>query len=401
MMAALAAARNGARTLVLERNEKPGKKIYITGKGRCNFTNDCDRDSFLSQVCRNPRFLYSALDAFSPQDMMALLESSGCPVTVQRGQRAFPASEKASDVTRALVTMLSAAHAEIRLGSRVASLIAEEHQLQGVELENGERLQAGHVILATGGLSYPSTGSDGDGYRLAAQLGHTVIPQLPALIPLETDAAWIKRLQGLSLRNVRVTLRREKKVLYSELGEMLFTHFGVSGPLILEMSCHLPDNMADLRSLKAELDLKPGLSSEQLDARLQREFSAAPRKQLANVLPSLMPVSLAAEFPALCGIPGEAVCGGITKPERGQLVQAMKHLTLPIARRRPISEAIVTRGGIPVREVNPKTMESRLVSGLFFAGEILDLDAHTGGFNLQIAWSTGYLAGSSAAVSES
>ena len=395
MMAALQAARSGAEVTLLERNEKLGKKIYITGKGRCNLTNDCTQDEFLQQVPRNPRFLYSALSAFSPQDMMALMEQGGCEVVVQRGRRVFPATEKASDVTRTLARLMQQFGVHVRLNARVSAIVQQSGALTGVQLESGEMLPARAVILATGGQSYPSTGSTGDGYQLAAALGHTITPPSPVLSALETSVDWPRQLQGLSLKNVTLTLRKGKKVLYQELGEMLFTHFGISGPLVLEMSCHLPE---DIASAEAMLNLKPALTSEQLNARLQREFAAGSRKQLLNVLPVLLPARLAELFPTLCGIDGTKPCGQITREEREKLVRTLQALPLPIARPRPLSEAIVTRGGVSVREVAPSTMESKLIPGLFFAGEVLDVDAHTGGYNLQIAWSTGCCAGQSAAA---
>ena len=395
MMAALASARAGARVLLLERNEKLGKKLYITGKGRCNLTNDCTQDEFLRQVPRNPRFLFSALSAFTPQDMMALMEGAGCPVTVQRGRRVFPASEKASDVTRALTRLMRDAGVTVRLNARVARLWMEDHAVRGIILESGERVPGAAVILATGGQSYPMTGSTGDGYALAMSAGHTVAAARPVLSALETAEAWPCRLQGLSLRNVALTLRQGKRVLYQELGEMLFTHFGVSGPLVLEMSCHLPE---DLATAAVTLNLKPGLTPEQLDARLQREFAAQSRKQLRNVMPALLPARLAEIFPDLCGVDGCKACGQLTRPEREALAAQMQSLPLVLRGLRPLAEAIVTRGGVAVKEVNPATMESKLVHGLYFAGELLDVDAHTGGFNLQIAWSTGAAAGRAAGM---
>lgn len=271
MMAAIFAARSGAQVTLLERNEKLGKKVYITGKGRCNVTNDCTLDEFLRETPRNPRFLYSALSFFSPQDMMALMEESGCPVTVQRGRRVFPASEKASDVIRTLTRLLQQSGAEVRLNTRVKALNQAEGRVSGVALMNGEVLSADAVVLATGGRSYPMTGSTGDGYAFAQAAGHTVTPPSPVLSAIETEDDWPKQLQGLSLRNVTLTLKRGKKTLYSELGEMLFTHFGISGPLTLTMSCHLPENLADAA---VTLDLKPGLTAQQLDARVQRELEA-------------------------------------------------------------------------------------------------------------------------------
>lgn len=394
MMAALFAARAGASVTLLERNEKLGKKIYITGKGRCNLTNDCSLEEFLRQVPRNPRFLYGALNRFGPQDMMALMEEAGCPVEVQRGQRVFPRSEKASDVIRALARLMEQAGVRVRLHSRIQSLIIHEGRAAGVMLESGERLEADAVILALGGQSYPMTGSTGDGYALAREAGHHVLPPEAVLSALETVEDWPRALQGLALKNVRLTLRSGRKTLYTELGEMLFTHFGISGPLVLEMSCHLS---AELAQAQVTLDLKPGLTPEQLDLRLQRDFAAQPRKQLQNVLPGLLPLRLSALFPDLAGVSGERVCGQITRGEREQLGAALKALPITLRARRPLAEAIVTRGGVDVKEIQPATMESKLLPGLYFAGEMIDVDAHTGGFNLQIAFSTGALAGSSAA----
>ena len=394
MMAALFAARAGASVTLLERNEKLGKKIYITGKGRCNLTNDCSLEEFLRQVPRNPRFLYGALNRFGPQDMMALMEEAGCPVEVQRGQRVFPRSEKASDVIRALARLMEQAGVRVRLHSRIQSLIVQEGRAAGVVLESGERLEADAVILALGGQSYPMTGSTGDGYALAREAGHHVLPPEAVLSALETVEDWPRALQGLALKNVRLTLRSGRKTLYTELGEMLFTHFGISGPLVLEMSCHLP---AELAQAQVTLDLKPGLTPEQLDLRLQRDFAAQPRKQLQNVLPGLLPLRLSALFPDLAGVSGERICGQITRGEREQLGAALKALPITLRARRPLAEAIVTRGGVDVKEIQPATMESKLLPGLYFAGEMIDVDAHTGGFNLQIAFSTGALAGGSAA----
>ena len=394
MMAALFAARAGASVTLLERNEKLGKKIYITGKGRCNLTNDCSLEEFLRQVPRNPRFLYGALNRFGPQDMMALMEEAGCPVEVQRGQRVFPRSEKASDVIRALARLMEQAGVRVRLHSRIQSLIVQEGRAAGVVLESGERLEADAVILALGGQSYPMTGSTGDGYALAREAGHHVLPPEAVLSALETVEDWPRALQGLALKNVRLTLRSGRKTLYTELGEMLFTHFGISGPLVLEMSCHLP---AELAQAQVTLDLKPGLTPEQLDQRLQRDFAAQPRKQLQNVVPGLLPLRLSALFPDLAGVSGERICGQITRGEREQLGAALKALPITLRARRPLAEAIVTRGGVDVKEIQPATMESKLLPGLYFAGEMIDVDAHTGGFNLQIAFSTGALAGSSAA----
>ena len=396
MMAAVFAARAGANVTLLEKNEKLGKKVYITGKGRCNLTNDCDRDEFLAQVPRNPRFLYSALNFFSPRDMMVLLEENGCPVTVQRGKRVFPSSEKASDVTKALTGLLRKLNVRICLNAEVRSLTAENGRLTGAELANGTVQRADAVILACGGISYPSTGSTGDGYRFAEKLGHTIVPPSPVLVGLETKEDWPKRLQGLSLRNVTLTLQNGKKVLYTELGEMLFTHFGISGPLALEASCHLPDPPA---GASLAIDLKPGLSREQLDARIRRDLSGAGKKQLKSVLPGLLPASLAEVFPDLCGFSPALPCSQVTAAQREAMITMLKSLPLTVKTPRPVAEAVVTRGGVSVREIEPGTLRSKLIPNLFFAGEMIDVDAHTGGFNLQIAWSTGALAGQSAANS--
>lgn len=394
LMAAYSAAKEGANIILLEHNEKLGKKIYLTGKGRCNVTNDCTLDEFLREVPRNPRFLYSALSAFSPQDMMALLEDNGLPVTVQRGRRVFPLSEKASDVTRTLEHMLRKESVQIRLHADVDHLLIRDGRVCGVELKGGEQIPASAVILATGGLAYPSTGSTGDGYRMAQACGHTIQKTLPSLTALETVESWPARLQGLSLKNTEITAMNGKKLLYREMGEMLFTHFGISGPIVLSMSCHLPE---DLASCQVYLNLKPALTPEQLTARLQREFDAAPRRSLAHVLETLLPQRFAALFPEIAGLDGDRTCAAITRAERQLLQETLQHVPLHLHMRRPMAEAIVTRGGITVKEVDPATMQSRLMPGLFFCGEMLDVDAHTGGYNLHIAFSTGFLAGQCAA----
>ena len=394
MMSAVFAAQAGANVTLLERNEKLGKKIYITGKGRCNVTNDCDQEEFLRQVPRNPRFLYSAMSHFSPQDMMALLEKAGCPVVVQRGRRVFPATEKASDVTRALEKTMRELGVRIVYEARVKEIATADGAVTGVMLQDGRTLPAERVIIATGGLSCPLTGSTGDGYRMAEALGHTVTPRSAVLSAIETAVAWPGELQGLSLRNVTLTLRKGKKTLYSDLGEMLFTHFGISGPLVLTMSSHLPDALADA---DVTLNLKPGLTREQLDARLQRDFDENSRKMLRSVLPGLLPARLAEIFPRLCGLDGDKVCAQITREERETLARMMQALPIPLKKLAPIEEAIVTRGGVSVKEIDPSTMQSKLVEGLYFAGEVIDVDAHTGGYNLQIAWATGALAGVCAA----
>jgi hypothetical protein len=393
MMAAIFAARAGADVTLLEHNEKLGKKIYITGKGRCNLTNDCTRDEFLTQVPRNPRFLYSALSFFAPRDMMTLLEENGCPVTVQRGRRVFPSSEKASDVTKSLTGLMRKLEIRVQLNTGIRSLRTEGDRVTGAETDDGTFLPADSVILACGGLSYPATGSTGDGFRMAGILGHTVISPSPVLVGMETEEDWPGSLQGLSLKNITLTMANGRKTLYSELGEMLFTHFGVSGPLVLEASCHLPD---PARGAVLNLDLKPGLNREQLDARLRRDFLVSGKKQLSNVLPELLPARLAALFPRLCGIPETIPCNQVTAAQRETLVSRLKELPLTVRAPRPLAEAVVTRGGVSVKEIEPGTMRSKKFRNLYFAGEMIDVDAHTGGYNLQIAWSTGALAGQSA-----
>ncbi len=396
LLAAMEAARTGARVTLLEKNEKLGKKIYITGKGRCNVTNDCTPESFRSNVVKNPRFLFSALNAFAPADMMALLEKLGCPVKTERGNRVFPVSEKASDVTRALERELHRLGVRIRLNSAVRSVDAADGCITGVTLEGGERLRADAVIVATGGMSYPTTGSTGDGFGWLRSLGHTVYPALPTLIPLTSDAAWVTALQGLSLRNARLTLKSGKKKLYTELGEMLFTHFGITGPLVLSASAYMAELAPDEVCLT--IDLKPGLTAEQLEARILRDVTEAGRKQLGTVLCGLYPERLAETMAQLCALGWTSPACELTREGRTALVERTKALQIPISGTRPLSEAVVTRGGVSVKEINPATMESKLISGLFVAGELLDVDALTGGYNLQIAFSTGLLAGRASAM---
>ncbi len=394
MLAALSAAQEKADVLLLEKNEKLGKKLYLTGKGRCNVTNHCTLDEFMQEVPHNARFLYSAITAFSPQDMMRLLEDCGCPLQVQRGRRVFPVSEKASDVTRALQAALTQAGAAVRLNTEVESILTQDEQVTGVRLRGGESLSADAVIVCCGGTSYPKTGSTGDGDRFAASLGLRVEPRRASLSAVITEESWPAELQGLSLRNTELTLTHGKKCIYQQTGEMLFTHFGVSGPLVLEASCHLPEEVSEC---VLTINLKPGLSREILDQRLQRELAATPRRQLGSIMPSLVPARLGEVILSLCGTAAETLCGQVTRKEREEIAAMMQSLTLHIAALRPIEEAIVTRGGVSVKELNPTTMESKKIAGLFFAGEAIDVDAHTGGYNLQIAFSTGRAAGRAAA----
>ncbi len=396
LMAAVAAAEAGAHVTLLERNEKLGKKIYITGKGRCNATNACEPDAFMKSVVKNPRFLYSALNALPPSAMMQWLEANGCPVVVERGDRVFPESQKASDVTRAFERALRRLNVNVRLNTRVRSVDAKEAAVTGVTLENGQQLRADAVIVCTGGQSYQSTGSTGDGWKWLESHGHNVFPALPSLVGLTSDANWVCELQGLSLKNVKLTLTRGKKKLYTELGEMLFTHFGVSGPLILSASAYVTELAPE--DVTLSIDLKPGLSAQQLDARILRDIAAAPKKQLSNLLCGLFPGRLAETMAAVCEIDPAKPAGELTREERARLVSTTQALVIPIDGTRSLNEAIVTRGGVSVKEIDPSTMESKLVRGLYVAGELLDVDALTGGFNLHIAFSTGLLAGRNAAA---
>ena len=394
MLAALSAARAGARAILLEKNEKLGKKVYITGKGRCNVTNLCeDTQDFLREVPRNPRFLYSALRQFSPRDMLSLLQELGCETKIERGRRAFPVSDHASDVTKALEKGLRQAGADVRLHTEVRRILTDDSGVSGVELSNGSILPAAAVIVCTGGVSYPSTGSTGDGFRWARETGHPVTAPRPSLVGLKTKEKWPMELQGLTLKNVCLTGYSCGKIIYSEQGEMLFTHFGVSGPLVIECSCHVPEN----GQCELLLNLKPALTGEQLDQRLTREIAAAGKKQLPTVLQTLLPQRFAALFPDLCGTDGKIPCSQVTGKTRAEIAEKLQALPLTVVGTRPIDEAIVTRGGVDVKALSPNTMESKKIPGLYFAGEVIDVDAHTGGYNLQIAWSTGALAGKSAA----
>ena len=398
MMAALFAANGGAKVTLLERNEKLGKKVYITGKGRCNVTNASDMEAFQRNIFRNPRFMYAAFAALDNQGVMDLIESEGVPLKVERGNRVFPQSDKASDILFALRRALDKAGVGVRLNTRVQSLIVEGGRCAGVQLEDGGRIPGDAVILATGGMSYPTTGSTGDGHRFAADTGHAVTALLPALTAVETVESWPGMLAGLSLKNVKLTAyltggKKEKK-LYSEMGEMLFTHFGISGPLVLTLSSLLPEALSQVR---LEIDLKPALDEQTLDARLLRDFKAMSRKQLGTVADGLAPHSLAEQVVKLAGLSPATPVNAITAQQRAALLHTLKAIPLHPRALRGFNEAIVTRGGVSVKDVNPSTMESKVLPGLFFAGELLDVDAATGGFNLQIAWSTGALAGKSAA----
>ena len=393
MMASLQAAWAGAQVVLLEKNEKLGKKIYITGKGRCNVTNVADTEDFFAQVPRNSKFLNAAVRQFDHDDVTSLLAMLGTETKVERGGRVFPVSDKASDVTRAFARGMKDAGVQVELNTAVSHVKTEDGGF-AVELSQGGTLHAKSVVIATGGLSYPSTGSTGDGYAFAKENGHSITKLTGSLVGLTMEEKWPKLLMGLSLKNVRVQAHVGKKKIYDELGEMLFTHFGVSGPLMIELSSHMPE---DFSCVAVTLDMKPGLSPEQIDQRLQREFAENVRKQLSSVLVNLMPARMGPVFAQLCGLSPEQPINQITREQRAVIAKNLKALPLAVSGTRPIEEAIVTRGGVEVKEINPGTMMSKLAPGLFFAGEVLDVDAHTGGFNLQIAFSTGALAGKHAA----
>lgn len=396
MMAACAAAGGGAHVVLLEKNEKLGKKIYITGKGRCNLTNACEAADFFGHVMRNPRFLYSAYAAFDNRAVMDFFEGAGCRLKTERGERVFPVSDHASDVTKALEGRMRGSGVQVRLRTAAERILTDGGaKVSGVLLKNGTRLSADAVILATGGLSYPATGSTGDGYAMAEELGHTVTACTPSLVPLEVKEPWCGQLQGLSLRNVRLSLSSGAKELYSGFGEMLFTHFGVSGPLVLTASSYY--GAAQQKECALSIDLKPALDEEQLDRRLLRDFETRQNRQLRNALDGLLPSRLIPVAVSLCGIDPVKPVHDITRQERRRLVSLIRGLPLTVTGTRGFAEAVITRGGVRTAEVNPSTMESKRIKGLYFAGELLDLDALTGGFNLQIAWSTGSLAGICAA----
>lgn len=394
MMAAFAAAENGHRVLLLEKNEKLGKKLYITGKGRCNVTNACERDKFFENIVSNPKFLYSAYHACDNRKLMEIIKNAGCSLKVERGERVFPVSDHASDITAAFQRLLKEKGVQIRLHTTVLDVAVKDGQVSGVRLADGSMLTADAVVAATGGLSYQTTGSTGDGYGMAQTYGHTVKECAPALVPMETAEDWCRSLQGLSLKNVTLTMTCKKKQIYQGFGEMLFTHFGVSGPLVLSASSYY-NRCKEKDSIWLAIDLKPALSVEQLDKRFLREFEENHNRQIKNVLGNIYPAKLVPVMLLVCDIGGEQRVGEVTRRQRQRLVEVTKNLTMQVKRLRGFDEAIITQGGVAVKEINPSTMESKLVQGLYFAGEVLDVDALTGGFNLQIAWSTGYLAGAS------
>ena len=396
MMAAYAAAESGHAVTLLEQNEKLGKKLFITGKGRCNLTNASDMEQLFANVVSNRKFLYSAFYSYDNEQVISFFESHGMPTKTERGNRVFPVSDHSSDVIAALSAALRGQHVEVLLHTKVKRLLLEkrdeEKRVTGVELADHTKMHADAVIVATGGISYPSTGATGDGYRMAEESGHKMVSPTPALVPMETKEPWVRDLQGLSLRNVRVSVTRGKKKLYEDFGEMLFTHFGVSGPLVLSASGCIPAK-AFSQELSMKIDLKPALDTEQLDHRILREFDEMKNKQFKNSLGHLLPAKMIPVMIALSGIDPDTKVNEISREQRQNLLHLFKNMPLTITGLRDFKEAIITKGGVSVKDINPSTMESKLVQGLYFCGEVLDLDALTGGYNLQIAWSTGHLAG--------
>ena len=383
------AGNSGVKVLLLEKNEKLGKKLYITGKGRCNVTNNSPYHEVLKNVPRNPRFLSACMSVFPPKKAMTFFESQGVALKVERGERVFPVSDHASDITAALQRYCKAGGVEYYRGE-ADEILVEDGAVKGVRLTDGTELYADRVVIATGGCSYPATGSNGSGYRLAAAVGHTIVPPVGSLVPLEEDGDWCSRLQGLSLRNVAIRLKDERgKRVYSDFGELLFTHFGVSGPTVLSASAHMKAEHQYLLTI----DLKPALDEGQLDARILRDFQKYINKNLANALVDLYPRSLIPVMIERAGLSPEQKVNSVTKAQRHRLMDLTKGFPITILGKRPVEEAIVTSGGVSVKQIETRTMESRIVEGLHFAGEVIDVDAYTGGFNLQIAWATGWAAG--------
>ena len=394
MYAAIAAADNGCEVHLYEKNEKLGKKLFITGKGRCNLTNACDVETLLRNQCRNEKFLYSAFRACTSQDVMAFFEEEGLTIKTERGNRVFPASDHSSDVIRTLEKAMRRRGVRVHLHTEVKDILTDENGVTGVRLMGGHEEHADYVAVAAGGSSYASTGSDGSGIRLARACGVDVTEVFPALVPLETEEDWPKELMGLSLRNVSLQAVQNGKVLYEELGEMLFTHFGVSGPLVLSASSYVTDRLGK-ELVTLTVDLKPALSEKTLDARILRDFDAGKNKQFKNVLGHLLPAKMIPVMIRLSGIDPDKPVNLVTKQEREVLVHLFKHLPMTVKSPRGFAEAIITKGGVSVKEIRPGNMECKKIPGLYFIGEVLDLDALTGGFNLQVAWTTGAAAGRS------
>jgi len=386
LMAGITAAKRTRKVIILEKNSRPGRKLHITGKGRCNLTNACDTDVFFENVISNSRFLFSSFNKFNNFDLMDFFEHNNVPLKIERGLRVFPVSDKAEDIVLALVNCAKISGAILRTNAEVSQVTSNT-----VTLSTGEILTAENILVATGGTSYPATGSNGKGYQFAKTFNHTVIPAKPSLVPLTTSEKWTHELTGLTLKNVKITLINNKgKKVYSEMGEMLFTHFGVSGPIVISASAHMH---TESFPYKLFIDLKPALSAEQLDKRIQRDFLEFTNKAFKNSLNKLLPRSLIDIIMTISGISPDKTTNEITKSERKNLVNCIKNISLSVNGTRPLSEAIVTAGGISTKEINPSTMRSKLDPSIFFAGEVIDVDAYTGGFNLQIAFSTGYQAG--------
>lgn len=396
MMAAHTCALYGREVILIEKNERLGKKLLITGKGRCNITNNCDVNTIIANVTSNNKFLYSAVNQFTPQDTINYFENGGLEVKTERGNRVFPVSDRAKDVELVLENNIKSSNVLV-INKKAVNILTDDSKIIGVKLDDGREISAESVIIATGGKSYPKTGSTGDGYIFAQKLGHKIITPKPSLVPIVTNEEWCKKAQGLSLKNVTVSVfyKDNQKPLFCELGEMLFTHFGVSGPLILSASAHMKNG--DLSDYKIKIDLKPALNEKQLDARILRDFKENTNRDFGNSLGKLLPKKIIPIIIKMSGIPYEMKVNQITKEMRTKLCSVIKGLSLTVKEFRPIEEAIITAGGIDVSQINPKTMESKLIKGLYFAGEVIDLDAYTGGFNLQIAFSTGYVAGLSSA----
>lgn len=395
MMAAAVASNRGIDVTLIEKNEKLGKKLYITGKGRCNLSNDCEPQEFFKNVVTNSKFMYSSLYGFTPQETIDFFENAGLRTKVERGNRVFPESDHSSDVTKCLEKVIRANGGNILLNTKVSELITDNGSISAVKLEDGTVINTDYCFVATGGLSYPSTGSTGDGYTFARNCGHKVTRLLPSLVSVKTNEKWVAKVEGLSLKNVVLSAYRDSKCIYSDLGEMLFTRNGISGPLVLTLSSMLADSIASGNRIVLKIDLKPGMDNEQLDARILRDFKENINRQFANSLGKLLPASLIPVIVELSGISPNKQVNSITKQERESFVNLIKALPLIVMRLGGYDEAVITKGGVEVKGINPSTMESKLVKGLHFIGEVLDVDAFTGGFNLQIAWSTAYAAATS------
>lgn len=393
MLASLAAARNGHEVHVYEKNVKLGKKLFITGKGRCNVTNACEMDTLFNHVISNPKFLYSAFHSFSNYDMIHFLNEIGLKTKVERGGRVFPESDKSSDVIKVLQNEMSRLGIKIHFDQEVNQIFTQNNIFTGISLKDGKHIEGDGLIIATGGISYNTTGSTGDGYKFAEKLGHKITTLSQGLVPFNVKEEWIKDLQGLSLKNIRITIYNGKKELYTEFGEMLFTHFGVSGPVIISGSSHVTKEISK-QPLTLKIDLKASLTEEQLDARLLREFEENKNKQFKNILDTLLPKKMIPAMIDYIGINPEKQINAISKEERKLIINGLKDFRFTLLSLRDFKEAIITRGGVSVKDINPSTMESKKIKDVHFAGEVMDLDALTGGFNLQIAWSTAYAAGS-------